>query len=157
MSNVSPLMFDASPHCRAIAIWLLCGAAVSVCLALASCSQPAEQPYHIYQVISHDPSSSAWVIDAFDIPGKTRVRWDLTCEFSSSGDHGPTNKDPSSCSFIVGEKFAWNGLGRLKSEFVDFMMIGDRHIAITRGSGADRVSQQFVVKSQRVVDYGSGP
>ena len=150
-------MFDASPHFRAMAILLLCGAAVSVCLALAGCSKPAEQPYQVYQVISHNSSSNEWVIDAFDIPEKTRVRWDLTCEFTTSGDHGPINKDPSSCLFIVGEKFAWNGLGRLKSEFVDFMMIGDTSLAITRGKGADRVSQQFSVKSQRVVDYGSGP
>lgn len=133
--------------------------AVLLSCALMGCGKSEEKPYQVYQVTAHNPSTNSWVIDSFDIPGKTRVRFELTCDFTTMGDgaHRPIDKDPSSCSFVTGEKFAWNGLGRLKTDFVDVMMIGDSHMVITRGSASNRISQHFKVNSQHVVDYGAGP
>lgn len=111
--------------------------------------KPEHHPTESYQIISYEFSTNEWVIIALNKEENTRVKITAICDFFQWGNR-EANQGPASCNLRVGETLFPNRLGLYQGEFLDVWQLGDKFF-VTRGSGGDRVHQQFSIQSKKLL------
>lgn len=115
-----------------------------------ACTKKQEAPTELYKIESHDAASGEWVIIRVNKEEHTRVKITAVCDFYHWSNHERVDGQDS-CDLIVGQTLIPNRLRTRPGEFLDIGQLGDT-LFITRGSGADQVSQQFSIRSAKVVE-----
>ncbi len=121
-------------------------------ILLSACEtreQPKKPPAELYEVQSHEASSGDWIILRVNNDEHTKVQITAQCDFYKWVEHEPV-KGPNSCDLVVGQRLIQNGMKTRPGEFLDVWQTGDT-LFITRGEGAERVHQQFSVRSSKVI------
>ena len=108
----------------------------------------------VYSIVSNDASSNVWVVDAIDHVAKKRIRYFLVCDFYHWGTHEPV-KGPTACDLSVGEEITPNPFENRPGGFLD-VWARQGVLSITKGTGSERVIEQFNIQSAKVVPYARG-
>lgn len=108
-----------------------------------------QEPVEFYQIISHEAYSGEWVIIRENKQEHSRVKITAVCDFYKLANHESV-VGPDSCNLIVGQNLVPNRLQTRPGEFLDIWQSGDK-LFITKGKGADRIHQQFSIRSAKVL------
>jgi hypothetical protein len=114
-----------------------------------ACTPKQEMPPELYEVVSHDATTGEWRIVQINNEQHKRVEITVTCDFYTSGDNKPVT-GPESCDLVTGQTLIPNRLGTRPGDFLDVWQLANR-LVITQGTGPQRVSQQFNVRSAKVI------
>jgi hypothetical protein len=125
-----------------------------VALLLLGCTKQSDAPSVVYSVAGFTDTTNEWVVDQVDRVASKRTRFTLVCDFYHQGK-AQIVSGPAACDLTPGQTITPNPLGRSPGEFLDVWPRGDK-FSITRGSGDNRVIEQFTVKSARAVAYSGG-
>jgi hypothetical protein len=141
---------------------LLIGTVRRVCMVIAivslvllvDCSTSSPR-IEGYRIVSFDSKTGQWIVvrtGTFD--GEYRVkRMTVVCDFYKWGNREPViGKD--ACDLRVGRMMIPSSIsnGRTGKEFLDIYEMSSDRLAITEGDGPDRISQQFVVLKQELLE-----
>ena len=107
-----------------------------------------------YRVLSYDAPTGRWVIirnGTFDGKYLTK-RITAVCDFYKWGDHEAV-EGSDACDLQVGQMMVPNPFPgkENRKDFLDIWEMSPDRLAITRGEGPDRVSQQFTILKQEVL------
>jgi hypothetical protein len=118
-------------------------------IALLLCCSKPNPKVEGYRVVSYDSRTGQWtILRSGTFSGEYRVkRMTVVCDFYKWGEHEPVNgKD--ACNLHIGRLMATT----TGKDFLDIYEMSPERLAITEGYGADRVSQQFVVLKQELLE-----
>jgi hypothetical protein len=125
---------------------------LALAAAVGCSSRTAVKEPEGYRVLSHDTKTGEWVIlrnGTFD--GKYLVkRITAVCDFYRWGNREMV-KGPDSCDLRVGAMIVPNQFVKDGNEFVDVYEMSPEHMAITKGQGENRVSQQLTILKYEVL------
>jgi hypothetical protein len=107
-----------------------------------------------YRVVNYDAATHQWVIlrnGTFDGKYLTK-RITVVCSFYKWGDHEAVT-GPDACHLQVGRMMIPNSWSPPKKseEYLDVFEMPSETLAITEGSGADQVQQQFIILKYEVL------
>jgi hypothetical protein len=105
-----------------------------------------------YRVISYDAATHQWVIlrnGTFDGKYMTK-RITVVCKSYYLGNHEAVT-GPDACDLQVGNMIIPNPFPRKPQDFIDVIEDSSQVLAITKGYGADRVSQHFKILKYEVL------
>jgi hypothetical protein len=107
-----------------------------------------------YRVVSFDRNKAEWTLirtGTFD--GKfLQKRLTLVCDFYQWGNREMI-KGPTACDLPVGRLLVPNAYlpKEKRAEFLDIWEMSAGRLAITEGSGSDKVEQQFIIQKNEVL------
>jgi hypothetical protein len=108
-----------------------------------------------YLILSYDKPTGKWVILQTATYDGVRVKKRLTvvCAFYQWGDHEAVD-GPQACALNVGQLLVPNEtLAKdTRAEFLAVWELSPDRLAIVQGDGEDKVSQQFVILKEEVVN-----
>jgi hypothetical protein len=99
-----------------------------------------------YRVVSYDAATHQWVIlrnGTFDGKYMTK-RITVVCNSFHWGNHELVT-GPDACDLQVGSMLIPNPFPRKPQDFIDVIEDSSQVLGITKGYGADQVSQQFKI------------